>query len=500
MGLWISTTSAATRHAVYAIERPPPAIIEAIGTGVAALVEQFPWGPPQTVYKPTGTSDRLKTFAPPGMSRLGSGYLAMIQKAFPDLHIVRVAGATATAASARVSDAAGATWLVNLVLKCPGVGGNAAVATVSPASDGDTNHRNIAVTVTAASGTTTDLIQNFNISGVGPDSVVDTTTLKLLGGVQKLATGVPGSTSVAFSGGTDGSISAADYVGTQGTSDRGVALLEADDDVSLVFYGDPGNPFRAACNMGLRQHCDAMGDRFGFLNGNPGQMPMAVQADVMNYRSQRVVYCDPWVYENDDTTEAKQLVPSASFAVSAAAQLSPSTKISWKNPEVIAMLDGIVDLEFDRGAQAGANTAQGVATFIREKKGGFTIEADVVTIAPVDPSRKRLCRGRIGVYIAKSITDSLRPNVDGPNVPATQQGIIDAIETFMDALKRAKDNDPAHKPYVLDYDIGNIAANNPDADEENGDFTVPLDVKSDPGMERIFLAVQLGEAVKVTAQ
>ncbi len=164
------------------------------------------------------------------------------------------------------------------------------------------------------------------------------------------------------------------------------------------------------------------------------------------------------------------------------------------------MLSGIVDIEFDRGQQAATNTAQGIATFIREKRGGFTIEADVVTIAPMDPSRKRLCRGRTGVYIAKSITESLRPNVDGPNVPVTQQGVLDAVETFMDGMKRAKDQDPAHRPYVLDYGIGNIAANNADADLESGDFTIPLDAKTDPGMERIFLAVQLGESVRVTAQ
>jgi phage tail sheath protein FI len=318
--------------------------------------------------------------------------------------------------------------------------------------------------------------------------------------VQKLAGGRLGAASVAFASGTDGTITAADYIGTQGMADRGLAMLEPDDEVSLVFFGDPGNAFRSACNSGMQQHCDGMGDRFGFINGPSGQSVTSVQADVSNYRSQRVVYCDPWVYENDDTTAAEQLVPSASFAASVASQLPPSTKISWKNPEVIAMLDGIVDLEFDRGQQAASNTAQGIATFIREKNGGYTIEADVVTIAPNDPTRKRLCRGRIGVYVAESITDSLRPNVDGPNVPITQQGIIDAVETFMDGLKRAQDNDPAHNPYVLDYDIGNVNAANPAADAENGDFTIPLDVKTDPGMEKIFLSVQFGEAVQITAQ
>jgi hypothetical protein len=359
---------------------------------------------------------------------------------------------------------------------------------------------NIAVSVTGASGTTTDLVQNFNVSGVGSDSVVDTTSLRLLGSVEKLAPGVPGPTTVAFAGGTDGGITAADYVGSQGATDRGLAKLEADDEVSLLFFGDPGNALRAACNGGMRQHCEGMGDRFGFINGNAGQLVTAAQADVSAYRSQRVVYCDPWVFENDDTTAAKQLVPSASFAASVASLLPPSTKISWKNPEVMAMLSGIVDLETDRGQQAATNTAQGIATFIREKNGGFTIEADVLSIAPLDPSRKRLCRGRIGVYIAKSVTESLRPSVDGPNVPATQQNVLDSVETFMDGLKRAKDQDPAHNPYVLDYGMGNVQAANTDASKENGDFVIPLDAKTDPGMERIFLSVQFGEAVRVTAQ
>jgi phage tail sheath protein FI len=501
MALWVSTTSAATRHAVYAIERTPPAIIQGIGTGIAGLVEQFPWGPPQTLYRPGDVNDRVLTFAPPGMSRLGSGYLAMIQKAFPDLHLVRVIGASATPAAVQVSDTAGTTWLVLVTLKYPGTAGNAATATVSPASDGDPTHRNIAVTVTGASGTTTDFLQNINLSGLGPDTIVDTTKLRLVGSVQKLATGLLGMATVAFSGGTDGGVIAADYVGSQGQNDRGLARLEADDAVSVVFFGDPGNAFRGACNQGVKQHCDVLGDRFGFVNGNPGQQASAAQADVANYRSTRVVYCDPWVYELDDTTGARQLVPSASFAGSICAQLSPSTKISWKNPEVIAMLSGIVDLEGERGQQASTNTAQGIATFIREKRGGFTIEADVVTIAPIDPSRKRLCRGRVGTYIAKSITESLRPNVDGPNVPLTQQGVIDAVETFMDGMKRAKDQDPAHRPYVLDYGLGNIQAANGASDQENGDFIIPLDAKTDPGMERIFLSVQFGEGVKrVTAQ
>src|SRR6266849_5236162 len=77
--------------------------------------------------------------------------------------------------------------------------------------------------------------------------------------------------------------------------------------------------------------------------------PAGMDRTWSGYRSVRTVYTDPWVYVLDDVDGTKRLVPSAPFAASVAAQLSPSTSIAWKDPEVLAMLDAIVDVEFDRG-------------------------------------------------------------------------------------------------------------------------------------------------------
>lgn len=502
MGLFVTSTAQATRHDVYAFEKTPPAVIKATGFGTAALVEQQSWGPSQTLTSPSRMGEMLNQVAPPGMNRTNSGYLAAIRKAFPFLKYVRVLGSTAVIASVTVNKT-GPTALFIVALKYAGVAGNSVTVTTSAASDGDANHFNLTVAVTGASGTTTDFIANLNLSGVGADVLPTQTQLDqllLVGTVTKSASGLPIIGSSSCTGGTDGTIDATTYVGTQSANDKGASKLESSKGIDHFFCGDPGNTIRAAVNAGFKSHADFMSDRCAYLNGNSGQTATAAQTDVASYRSQRVVYCDPWAYIYDDTDGTKRLVPTASFAGSVASQLSPSTSIAWKNDEVIALLGGIVDLEADRGDAASTNTTAGIATFIREEDGGFTIEAGVVTIAPTTPAKADHMRTRIGHYIARSIKKSLRGSVDAPNVPVNQQDCIDATVAFMEVLKGNAGRDPNHTPHVLDYAIGDLGSTNPQASLDSGDFGIPLDAKTSTGMSRIFLNFNYGPTVQVTSK
>jgi phage tail sheath protein FI len=499
MALFITSTSTANRHAAYAIERAAPAVVKATGTFTAALVEQFPWGPVGSLIKPGSISERLSTLAPAGMSRTGSGYLAQAAKGWPLLYAVRVLGPTAITATSSLTQSAAAKLTVTA--KYPGVGANSFISTVSAPSDGVTGHFNLDVSVTGATGTTTDSFKNLNVSGTGSD-VLPTSyaNTRLVGLVAKVAAGTPDNATYVFSAGTDGTITSAEYVGTAGTGDKGLSLLEGDATIRHVFTGDPGNSLRAAVNAGLVAHATYLGERCAYINGPSGQTLAQAQTDVATYRSKRVVYVDPWCYILDDTTGAKQLVPAAAFAASVASQLSPSTSIAWKNAEVVTgMLGGIVDLEFDRGQGAGTNTDAGICTLIREQNGGFSFEAGVITNAPADPTTKRHTRTRMGDYIAYSITQSWRGNVDAPNVPANQQALVMSVDSFMDPLKRAASNDPNHSPHVLDYSISNLQAANAQSDIDNGDYTIPLNAKTSAGQERIFLSFAFGESVKITA-
>lgn len=500
MPVFVTSTQATNRHGVFAIERTPPAAITPTGTGAACLVEQTPWGPINTVYVPNGIKDLYNTFAPPGFDRTHEGYMAMVRKAWPfnQLRVVRVLGSTAVFATAAIQTA-GAATIWTIVAKCPGVNGNAMTATVAAATDGIAGHIKITVSIVGASGTTSDIIDNLP-TAAAPVPLPDLSKLLLVGGLAFNSPGTAVLGSVTFSTGTDGTINALAYTGTQGTNDVGLAKCETDASIRHVFCGDPGNTLRAGMNAALQAHAQFMTDRVVYINGNSGQTAVAAQTDAANYRSTRVLYCDPWVYILDDVTATKRLVPSASFAASVSAQVSPSTPIAWKNAEIIAMLSGINDLEFDRGAAAGNNSDQGVATFIREVNGGFTLESQNLTITPVDNTKKNLARTKIGDFIAISFQASVRGFVDAPNVPYNQGIIVQALDDFMSGLKRAQNVDPNHRPHIIDYWIGNLSAANSSADLASGSFTVPLDVQTSAGMEKIFLSIRYGETVTVIHQ
>lgn len=499
MSLFITSTSAALRHGVYAVERQPPATVKATGTGTSAIVEQYPWGPGQTVVTTTGVKNYLDTFAPAGMPRTGSGYLAGIRKAFPILKVVRVTGTSAVAASSLLLNVTPAT-VVTVTLNSTGVAGNSVTATVSNASDGDANHFNLAVTITSATGTTTDLFQNLNYSGTGADSIPDCTKCILVASITKAIASRPLNAVYAFTSGADGTITSPSYVGTAGSADKGVAKLEGDRTIDGFCCGDPGNSLRAAVNAGLMAHADLMTDRVAYINGNSGLSLAAAQTDVANYRSIRAAYIDVWPYIYDDTDGTKRLVPSAAFAMSVAAQLSPSTSIAWKATNVQALLSGIVDLESDRGDAASTNTDAGIITLQREDLGGYTFEAGVITAAPVSPAKKDLTRTRMGHFIARSAVSSLRGSVDSPNVPLNQQDEINAVEDFLSTLKQNGKVDPNNKPYIVDYKINDISAFNSQSDIDAGNFTIPCDVKLGSSQEKIFLSLNYGATVRVATQ
>jgi phage tail sheath protein FI len=492
------TSFSQQRHAAYAIELAPPSMLVPSSTGIAGMVGQFAWGPVGSVFTPGTRKDLYNTFAPAGMSRSTTGFQALQRKAFPTIKVVRAEHSTSVAATVALQTA-GSVTVVNVTAKYPGLAGNSLTATVALASDGNVNHFNLTVTVTGASGTTSDFFQNLNYSGTGANSTPSFANTLLVGNIAFAASGVPAVGTTSFATGSDVAVVLIDYIGTQGLTDQGLALFESDTTVRHIFDDDPGNTIRATVNAGILAHVQFMGDRVAYINGPSGQTAAAAQTDVATYRSTRVVYCDPWVYINDEVTGNKTLVPSASFAASVGSQLPTSTSIAWKNSEVTSgMLNGIVDVEFNRGNNAGANTAAGIATFQREALGGFSIEAGVVTQAAVDPTRARLSRTRIGDLVATTFVAQTRPMIDAPNVPFNQNAIILAVENLLSSLKNAQNFDPNHHDHILDYKIGDIKSANTAQDYANGLFIVPVQIQTPSGIEELFLSIQFGENVTIT--
>lgn len=503
MGLFVTSTTSATRTGVYAMKRTPQSTLRATGTGVVAIVGQFPWGPLQQLYQPASIAEAKQLFAPLGMSRTGYAYLSLLAKAFPSLRIVRVLGSTAAAATCALT-VSGPTTKVTLAAKYKGAGANSFTATVSDASDGDANHFDLAVTVTSTAGSTTDVIKNLNYSGTGADltfTQADLDKLQLIAQPTKTAAGRPDNGTYSFSGGTDGSVASTDYVGTAGSPDKGISLLEGDKAVRHFCVDYPGSSLLNAVNAGIVAHALRMGDRIGYINAIPAQTASQVQTYVESYQGAHVAMVDPWVYIYDDTTGAKQLVPPAVFEASVAAQLSPSTSPAWKGAEVQAMLSGIVDLEANRGDAAATNTAAGITTIIREETGGFTFEDAPTTIAPADVTQAELTTARMDIYIATAFVGSVRGRVNAPNVAVNRADLVVALNGFMGPLKRNQDIDPDHRPHVVDFTIPPLDSINTPADYAAGDVYIPLDVQYSNGMKRIFLVMKSGTSpLTVTVQ
>lgn len=495
MALFITSTSAATRHGVYAIERSPPATIAAPGASTTAIVEQFPWGP-AGIYTIASVADFIQKYAPGGMDRTGAGYLAVIGKAWPVLKVVRVQGSGASAATATLASSA-PTNLLTLTLKYTGATGNSVTWEVDNATDGDPNHFNLKVILNTSFGTTTDLLQNLNYSGTGADSVPVFTNMVLLGGITKLASGLVVRTTGSFSTGSDGTVTSTSYVGTQGSANQGIALLEADRNIDFVITGDPGNSLRAAVNAGLQAHADYMTDRMAFINGNSGMASSAAITDVANYRSIRTCYIDCWANQADDVTGALHLVGPAPFAASVAANLSPSTSFSWKSTNVQRLLTSIVSLETARGDQAYQQTLAGICTLQQEALGGYTFEAAVNTDAPIAPSKATYKRTRMMHYIAKAVVGSMREFVDSPNVAFNQQDEVNAVDNFLSGLKKAVKTDPNNTPHIVDYDIRPLGDFNTPSSIAGGAFTIAADVQISSDQSDIFFSLNIGETVTV---
>lgn len=498
MPVFVTSLSQAKAHGVYAFERQPPAVISAQGSAVVGMVEQFPWGPDQASTEISDPKSFIDTFAPYGFSHTDAGYMAVTGKSFPTLKLVRVTGSGKTKATATVNKT-GPTAMLTLTLKYYGAAGNSVTWTTSAATDGDANHFNLAITITGASGTTTDLIENLNYSGVGADSTPNLANCFLIGSIAKVSAGVPILGSGSFATGADGTINSAAYIGTQGAANQGASLFEGEPSVDFVITGDPGNSLRAAVNAGLVAHADYMGDRQAFINGDSGLAQSAVITDVANYRSIRACYIDVWAYTLDDVDGTERLEPPAPFFASVAANLSPSTSPAWKSSVVKSLLRKIKRLESYRGLSAASGTDAGICTLIKEAKGGFTFEAAVNTYAPIAPAKRTYKRTRMGHYMAKAITDSLRESVDAPNVPLIQADELLAVQNFGDQLVRNSKTDPINLPHLLAFGMDDPSMFNTASELAAGHFWLPFSAQISPDQEKIFLSLNYGESVTVQA-
>lgn len=501
MSVFVNSTTAAVPHGVYGIERQVPRVIRAIGTGVAACVAQFPWGPDAELVTPESSADLVNMFMPAGCDRVNStGCAAIVDKAFPTLKIVRVVGSTAAKASVDIPEEGSGSVgdIVAVVAKYKGLLGNSIVVTISNATDGDADKFNLKATLTGANGTTEDTVENIDFSEADAPAVTLTNT-KLIGAITQIAPGRPGNGTYNLTGGVSGTVASADYIGTAGAGDEGIALLETDRNIRHVFIDDCGDSLRSATNAGLQAHAILMGDRQVYVIGNKGLSVANLKTDKLNYTSDRVLYCDPWVRVLVDG----QLVdaPSAPFFACVASRIPPSLSIAWKGQPIGEMLAGIRGLVTQRGPNVLADLASnGINTLITEEDGSFRIESDNVASFVSSPDTGGLTRRRMADYIVISGARSLRPYTDAPNITELHDEEVIMLRNFLAGLKANKKVDVFNLPFIDDFQIEDVASANPTNELAANKFQLPFKVKTGSQQSWIYLLATVGPTVTITQQ
>ncbi|HEY2517092.1 MAG TPA: hypothetical protein VGI39_39740 [Polyangiaceae bacterium] len=491
MGLFQPAVLNSLGPGIYAVPVTPPPTLPAVGTQTACIVEQFPWGPSGTgPYDPSDPADLVFTFFPPGSNWDAAGPAAVLGKGWPDLRLLRVVAATGTAAATRGISSATPTLLVTATAKYVGTLGNSIVVLVAAAGNGVSTSFKATFTLTGTSGTTQEVCDNIDTTSANNLAASVKNFLaasRLIGGFTWAASGAASAGSSSFSGGLDGSVAATDYVGTLGTGDKGLALTEGEDDIDLIFFGNPGS-FTATANAGMQAHVIDRGDRIGFISGVQGQTSAQAITDVASFRADQLAYVDPWMKQISAQTGLLITIPAAPLAASICSQIVPSTHAAWRDPEITTdMMANVRDVEAVRGNQAKAERDAGIMTLCRKKGGGFLFYADVTTNSPVNTAQPDIATIRMNQYIAKSSVDGFQSNVYGPNVPATQTPMRASLQSFLDELLYNRDHDPQHHPYLKAASLGASEAANPQSSLDAGNFVIPVNGKTDSGMIRVFI-------------
>lgn len=495
MALFIDSASAAHSPGAYAIEVPPPRIIDAVSSGFIGLVGQFAWGPVQSVYTPANGADFLDTFEPAGSPRSSSGYYAVMKRKGFTCKVVRVLANDAVAATAVM---AGTGGNLTATAKYKGTLGNSLTITQANPASGISGVKDYTVTLTnSVTGTTQEVYRDVPLPSGGNATTVDVSKSKLLASLVLAGTMTvfPANATVTFGSGsgTPGSngsaLASSDYTGTAGGADKGVALFETQSDVRVLVHDDCGNSLRAAVNLAFATQATTLRDRRAILDGNSDAADWAtVQGYVVSgLVSDRVTFCGAWVQAYDDGGVART-VPFSTFLATAHLNLEPQQSYAWRDPTCTTYYGNVI------GAVANFSVAAPTITDQATETGAASIclpykTASGVWVALHDRATDKsfAVTRRIKDFLALSILPALDPFVNGPNVASENLAIKAAVDQFLaDQVRKGR-----LIAAVTDTSLNTAAS------MALGQFYLSVNGTSPAAREKIFLMVNVGPSVVV---
>jgi hypothetical protein len=489
---FLQNQSQAESAGVYAVEIAPPKIIDGVPNGYVGFVGQFAWGPRQAVVAPASGGEFLDIFEPAGSPRTSNGYRALKGRKRLPLKIVRAIAADAVAAT-KVT--AGTNGNINAAAKYLGVLGNSISQQLKAAASGDAAKRDLVFTLTNAnSGTTTEVYPDVPLPAGGVQVVVDVSKSKILTSltIDGTMTVFPANATANLTGGSNGSaLAAGDYTGTEGATDKGVALFEAHRDVRVVCHDDCGNALRAAVNAAFISHKSFMGDRMAVLEGNPDAADWATVKAVLAgaFIDDGVVYLGAWCTVLDDSG-APVTSPISTFVASALMNLEPQQSHSWWDDSATdyytAIQSIVAGFAFEGPQVKKEALLLGICLPTQLTSGRWAMQHDRTTSQT--NGKKFAVRRRVLNYLGLSLAAGLRSWVNGPNVSDDNITIKGLVDDFLDREKR--------KGRITAFST-DITTVNTAASLGAGEFSIAINATSPAPREKMFLLMNVGPTVAV---
>lgn len=480
MGIYRSTnpTDFNAIDGIVVDETSPPPSVSGVGTGTAILVGQFERGPIATPTIIGSTGELQETF---GKSDTFSGNIALKNKKFAELVVVRAAAAAAVAAT-HTFQSAGAANIISFTALWKGVYGNSIQVTVAA---GSTQGSKYTIHDASADAVLADEVyDNVLITAVGTTFAAS----RLVSATVIATSAEPAPISATnLTTGSDGSIADTDY--------QTAITSQEVEGIGDILFLDAYNQTR---NGYLKTSAANTQDKIVILSGALSDVYTTAITDVGSMRDNdgRLVYAYNPVQTIIGGVAA--YTDPASWVASILSQTSPAVDPAFAgNTQYLAGATGL-QYTLSRAAYIALKNA-GICAFEFDADIGFKIKSGVCTQI-ADTSKLTIARRRMADYLTKSAGRFLKAyqnainSLDNRN--AVKAAILNFIQTNENLGLLPKDKEvKSGKAKLVDTDSLNT-----DTTVGQGYFFVLWKQRIYSSMRFIVLQAQIGETVVVTEQ
>lgn len=456
-------------------ERAPAPNVQGVGTGVAIIVGQFQRGPTDQLIEPGSQQLIAEIF---GRDYNYLGYVALLNKRFSRLKIIRAIAADAAIGSLTIANAT----VPSIQFKAKYEGDYSKYISITSEA-GSTVGQKYTVQDTSEFGVIqTEVYDDIEIASVGDafsaSKLVDVNILD--------DSSEPIDAAIApLTGGSDGTIADTDY-------ETAIKVAEAENSGNVLFLDD-SNSVR---NGYLKSHAQITQDKMVIVNGDETETVTAVETSVATLRDTdgRIIYAFNWLQTL--VNGVNDFVSPASFYASIISQTSAHVDPAYAGNT--GLLYGVSDIKQKlTRADYIRLMAAGVSSFEFDSDIGFKIKSGIVTQI-ANSSKLTVLRRRMSDFLTNSIGKFLKIYQNDVNSQGNREAVKGAILSFIQGQESLGVLPSDSEVQGGNAKLVDIDSLNTDDSIAAGKFFIKYKQRIFSSMRFIVLIAEIGESVVVT--